>query len=196
MDKNTYTRKLPIIMTVITVAFLVIPSPFIYIIEAIVHLLIKDFRADLYTVRATRVGWILMIGKSVCLIFIANMSFHYERRYAQVLGDSQERYALNEGFYELLKSLFEYGALFWPLYVLNGEYTRLMQNEAIMVYIGIVMIIKCKLPTNILLEDRVYLYIKKKHILFSFYCLFIYDILTLWIGNSRTVVEPLLVNFM
>ena len=189
IDKKNTSVRIMQVMCVITVVFLLLPNSHILsVITNVFSSIADEHRTMKYTVRSTHLGHYVMIGRSVLMLLIANMT-HKKAERICAGGEMLAQMGTELEALSIAENLMIYSSLFWPLYVLNGNFTRLMQDESIVLYY--VISIYGSLY-NITSPAKRSFRIPVNLPSFLSSVLIIYNAISLWVLNYETVVEPLL----
>lgn len=132
MEKKKVLRILAQVMLIVAIILVVIPNNAILnLITAVLKVFIDESRASKYTIRITHFGFVVMIGESLLMITIVWLIKNKER----TLFRKRESFNSKIDYsFELAENLMIYSCAFCPLYTINGNFTRLMQNETLILY--------------------------------------------------------------
>ncbi len=176
----------------VTLLLLITPDRMVAIISNFINLVADDTRASIYGVRATQFGIIVMVLESVAMILIAKYSSIFIDEYNQLLDKMGSTKYIETSHFEFVVNLLYYSSIFWPFYFLNGNFTRLMQNELLIVYMVIATVMRYALNITQLSERNVKMSNMLIGIFLFFIPLYAINLSTLWNGLYESVVVPVL----
>lgn len=178
--------------SIVTVLLLIVPGRIIAVISGIINLVADETRSDVYGVRSTQLGIIVMVLESVAMMLVARFSALFVSEYNKIIQSINEKKIIESSHFDFVVNLLYYGSIFWPFYFLNGNYTRLMQNELLTVYMAIATVLKYVFAINKGVERSV----KMSNMLIAsiviFIPLYIYSLTTIWGNLYEAVVTPIL----
>lgn len=185
IDKEKILRTMAVFFLTIAGLFYVFPKEIIAIIGKVFSLIDKSSRVSQYLVISTRYGGLVMIIEAILLFYCANKLYKVCWHYSLFDKDSNAFV-----FCTFVERLMLYSLIFTPLYVLHGDFFRLVQNTTILLY-GIFSI-----TYNVDKKGGggAFIKIKKEMLMPTVLVIFfvIYHVFTLWIGSYDNVVKPLI----
>ena len=187
--------KLPVIMFV-TTSFFIFASSYVLssLLQPILALTVDDaYRAARYTERHSSFGGFFFMFISLTMIFIANQVRTMYRLYRFFYVDKLFLGENNVSFPEQIYDFTLYSTLFWPLFVATAHYSRLIENQLVLIYILVVSSFSMyrRLSNKI---NRIFLDDMFIKILISFFLLMAIYVYSQWILRIDDVVIGIFSN--
>lgn len=139
LGKRKILKKLPVVMIGITIYFVFKADALSNFLQPLLEQTVDDLgRATMYARKATLYGGFYFVMHSILMMYIANKiqvfysiyrSFFYEKMFF-----GEKNYSFPDHVYDLTL----YSSLFWPLFVASAHYSRLIENQLVLIYILIV----------------------------------------------------------
>lgn len=193
--KIKYLEKLPIIMFVITSLFILASGDILTIILRPLLLLTMDesYKVTKFATKGTSLGAYIYIIQSILMIYIAKKTMILETFYRKNCVNKVFYTDSNKCFTQYVYEFVLFSTLFWPLFVSSTLYSRLIENQMILIYIAIIFLFSSynQLKTCVnefFLKD---FYFK---ILSIFGILMFFNLYTLWISHWEDVVVEIMNN--
>ena len=176
---------------IISVFLLISPDEFVQVFTNLIEQIIDEDRASTYSVRSTHFGSVVMVVEAILMIVIAKYSAYFINETRFQINATDSNYIVNSTHFIFIINLLYYSSVFWPLYFLNGSFSRLMQNEFVLVYVFIAYVVRILISISRNKKESLNMnyYIVS---LFSFVLLFIYNMKTLWFDLYDEVILPIL----
>lgn len=179
--------------SVLVILLLIVPGNLVSLVTNIVNFIADEKRADVYSVRATtQLGVILMVAESIAMMLIAKLVGDFVDSYNEVLFTKGSSCYIESSHFKFVINLLYYSSVFWPFYFLNGNFTRLMQNEYFIIFMAMATLMRYALNVNRLTEHKIKMRNNLIVSILIFIPLYIYSITTIWGGLYEDVVVPIL----
>ena len=192
---NKKALKYIVIGSSIVIAILLVsPGSMVNLISSIVSLVADEARSEQYGVRSTKLGIIVMVAESVAMMVIARLSALFVGEYNELQKNKGCVRLIETTHFDFVVNLLYYSSIFWPFYFLNGNFTRLMQNEFMIVYMTMATILKCALAVNWRMKRRARMSNALIGSIVLFIPLYIYNLISIWGGLYQEVVTPILLD--
>lgn len=174
MNHHSILKKLSFFVGGVTIVFIPFRAKIVLMINAVLSSLgVHDNRIDGFD-NPSILGLLMTLFFAFLMVLVVVLGYNLLK---EAKKDSK--------FIEFVKNLFIYSICFWPFYLINGNYTRLIQNFSVIFYVFFVFLIKKK----VLKMDGLSLIIVTS---FSFVCFI--NVYNLWFGLYETVILPVLNN--
>ena len=193
-DNKKVLKYIIIGSSIVTALLFVFPGRMVALISEIVNLVADETRSDMYGVRTTQLGIIVMVLESVAMMLIARFSAVFVSEYNKNIPPINESKLIESSHFDFVVNLLYYSSVFWPFYFLNGNYTRLMQNEFLIVYMAIATMIRYAFSINRGVARNVKMSNTLIGAMAIFVPLYISGLSTLWGGLYDNVVVPILME--
>lgn len=195
-DNKKALRYIVVGSSILTFLLLIAPGNMVNLLTNIVNFVADETRADMYGVRATQLGIIVMVVESIAMMLIAKLAGDFVNIYNEdLLAQESYRY-IESSHFEFVINLLYYSSVFWPFYFLNGNFTRLMQNEFLIVYMGMATLFRYALSVNQRMGRSIKISNKLILTILIFIPLYIYNLTTIWGGLYEEVVVPVLADLL
>lgn len=185
-------NKIIIGSSILTLLLLIAPGNLVGLITNIVKFVADETRADRYGMRATKLGVIVMVAESIAMMLIAKFSGDFVNSYNEELAEMGSSHYIESSHFDFVINLLYYSSVFWPFYYLHGNFTRLMQNEFLIVYMAIATLLHYALSINWKAERNIKMTNSFVVSVIAFIPIYIYNLLTIWGELYKEVVVPIL----
>ena len=191
-DKKKALRFLVIASSIFTAVLFIGPDSLLNILARFLSFAIDSERAETYGARSTHFGLFVMVAQAVAMMLIAKFSVRFANEYNKLPTRDVALKRVDTAPLTFTFDLLCYSAIFWPFYLLNGNFTRLTQNEFLLIFMCMALLLKYKASLHGRKDFGAKIVNPLTFSFLAFAPLYIYSLTTIWSTHYQDVVIPIM----